>query len=349
MAGRPIVIEFAAKTRDFLRGTRDVERATDDIADSLQDAGRDAERFEREFQDSMRDAEKQAARTSDRVKDDFGDTPDALGEIGAEAGDELVSNLGEAVGSGDIGGIIEGTLGGIVGGLKGPLGLATAALAGVAVAGFAKVQQEAERLNGWYESWQEGFLGMVQATRDELDAAAVEESYREWIAENQELFDEMIPLIEQAGLDAEAFARKLFEGDDGAREVLGTLEGIMDAGSEVVDQGGRTKVKYDDAAKAAGDLNTKVRGLIDEQEEANTSAENYSKLIGEDAAEEVEKLRRNWGAWTDDLKKPQKVVIDAEIRTRVTGEGRAYVDPSSGPGTASSSRVAARTTGRPRS
>jgi hypothetical protein len=338
--GRPIVIEFAANVRDYLRGTRDVERATQDIADELKDAARQSDKFERDFTGAMRDASEQAGRTSDRVKDDFGDMPGALGGIGEDAGDELIANLGEAVGSGDIGGIIEGTLGGIVGGLKGPLGLAAAALAGVAVAGFVKVREEAETLNGWYESWAEGVLGLVQTTRDELDAAAVEESYRAWIQENASLFDELVPLIEDAGLNAEAFARKLFEGGAGAQEVLNVLTGIMAAGTTVVEQGGRLKPDYSDAARAAGDLQTKVLGLVGEQEDANITAENYSKLIGEDAVDAVNQLRANWGAWTAQLRKPQKVVIDAEVRTTVTGPGAAYVNPRSGP--VSSSQSAAR-------
>jgi hypothetical protein len=329
--GRPVVIAFSAKVRDYLRGTKKVEQSTEDIGDSLQDAAKDSDKFERQFKDAMKDAERQADRSARKIEDDFDKTPGQLGEIGQDAGQEFTSNIGEAVSSGDIGGLIEGTLGGIVGGLKGPMGLAAAGLAGVAVLAFQRVQQEAEKVTAFVESWSEGLKEMIRATADELDTAVVEEAYRDWIADNEELFHQMVPLIEEAGLNAEAFARMLFSGDEGAQEVLSTLRGIRDVDAERITQGDRTRVVYGEQGQAANDLLTEVEALVDEQQDAYEAAENYSKLVGEDAVGAVEGVRDAWADTIDALRREKPVVIRAEIQTTVSGPGRAYVNTNSSP------------------
>lgn len=328
MAGRPIVIEFAANVRDFLKGTRDVERATGDIADELKDATRDAERFEREFQQSMRDAEREAGRTSRSVEGDFRDMSGEMGEIGQDAGDEFVSNIGEAVSSGDIGGLIEGTLGGIVGGLKGPVGLAAGALAGVAVVAFQQVREEAERMAAWSDSWAQGFRDQVAQARDELKQEDIQAGFEQWLADNEESFLKIAGDLEQLGIDANDFATALYAGGEPAQQMMDAINSMRDSSTRLEEVGGRLKPVYDDTADAAGNIQTEMLNILDAQEDTIEDAKTMAKFIGEDNVDAVTDLREAWRDANVDIAKP--VTKRVTIETTVTGEGQAYVNPNSG-------------------
>lgn len=331
---RPIVIEFAANVRDFLRGTRDVERATGDIADELQDATRDAERFERQFQESMRDAEREAGRTSRSVEGDFRDMSGEMGDIGQDAGDELVSNLGEAVSSGDVGGLIEGTLGGIIGGLRGPMGIAAAGLAGVAVAAFQQVRQEAERMAAWSESWAEGFRDQVAQARDELKQEDIQAGFEQWLADNEESFLKIAGDLEKLGIDANEFATALYAGGEPAQQMLDAINAMRESSTRLEEVGGRLRPVYDDTADAAGNIQTEMLALVDVQEDTIEDAKTMAKYIGEDNVDAVTDLRQAWRDANVDIAAP--VTKRVTIETTVKGEGQAYVNPNSGRYTPSS-------------
>ena len=345
MAGRPIVIEFASNVRDFLRGTRDVERSTEDIGDSLKDASRDSERFEREFRDSMKDAERQAGKTSRNIEQDFDKTPGKLGEIGEDAGGEFVQNIGEAVSSGDVGGLIEGTLGGIVSGLKGPMGLAAAGLAGVAVLAFQKVRDEAEALNAFYESWQESFLGLVYATGDALTAAAVEADYASWLQDMNDKLVEFSPLLADIKLDSETFWRNLYAGGDSAEDLLGYLSAVVDQGYAAELEGGDQALI--DAKNAAQQIIPEVKKIVDGTDDATASGKAYSDAMGKDALGAAEDVLDQW--IENDRFFREKAAIPVRqkwiIETEVTGPGAAAI-PNPGARTTPSMRGA--TPGRPR-
>jgi hypothetical protein len=324
--GRPVVIEFAANVRDYLRGTKDVERATEDIADELKEASRDSDKFERDFTSAMRDAEKQAARTSDRVETDFRGMSSEMGDIGQDAGDELISNLGETVSSGDIGGLIEGTLGGIVGGLKGPLGLAAAGLAGVAVVAFQKLQEEAEKTAQLVDSRVELMrerLGMVQA---DIDATFKREQKASWIEENLDYLQEMRPLLETAGIDAGEYADAMFEGGDAAQAMLDRIRGIRDTDKERITQGDRTRIIYGEQGQAANDVLTASQALVNSQKEVNDEARTYNAFLG-DARTGVYNIQDAWNRVIDNMRRNSRIDIQGTINWYNEGPGAAYIDP----------------------
>lgn len=171
MAGRPIVIEFASSVRDFLKGTKDVERSLDGIADELKDAGRDAEAFERRFESSMKDAARSADKAARDIKTDLDKGLNGKGgvaDIGAEAGDELMSNLGESIASGDLSSVALDTLGGLIGSLKG--GAAGFAAVGIAIAGavWNAFYQESQKLKELTNE----YLDITDEVTQELDKLA---------------------------------------------------------------------------------------------------------------------------------------------------------------------------------
>lgn len=331
---RPIVIEFAANVRDFLRGSRDVERATEDIADELQAATKDADRFEREFQESMRDAERAAGKTSRSVEDDFRGMSGEMGDIGQDAGDELVSNLGEAVSSGDIGGLIEGTLGGIVGGLKGPMGIAAAGLAGVAVVAFQQVREEAERMAAWSESWADGFRDQVAQARDELKQEDIQAGFEQWLADNEESFLNIAADLEQLGIDANEFATALYAGGEPAQQMMDAINAMREGSTRLEEVGGRLRPVYDDTADAVGNIQTEMLNIVDTQQDTIDDAKTMAKFVGEDNVQAVTDLRKAWRDANVDIAKP--VTKQVTIQTTVKGDGQAYVNPSSGRYTPSS-------------
>jgi hypothetical protein len=144
--GRPIVVEWAANVRDFLKGTGQVEKSVEDVAKELKDATKESGRFEDRFTADMRKAERSADRAAKNIEDDFARAPGKLGEFGSEAGDEFMQNLGESVSSGDVEGLLAGVAGGLVGGLSGPLAFAAGAIGAVAIGVFQKTKEETERL-----------------------------------------------------------------------------------------------------------------------------------------------------------------------------------------------------------
>ena len=324
--GKPVVIEFAASVRDYLRGTRDVERATEDIADELKDAARESDRFERDFTDAMKDAERQAERSSRSIEQDFEKTPGKLGEIGEDAGGELTQGIGEAISSGDVEGLISGVLGGVVSGLKGPLGLAAAAIGGVAVVGFQRWQAEVERLTELSESRVDAMLERLGRTKDELDAAFRNEQYEAWVRDNLDNLAGTDDLLRQMGISADEYGRKLFEGGDEAEAMLDRIRAVRDANKEVVTQGDRTRVVYNDVGEAANDILTQTQALVNTQDEVNEKTKTYDRYVG-DVREGIYGIEDAWNLVIDRMRRNSKIDIQGTINWYNTGPGAAYVDP----------------------
>lgn len=119
---RPIRIPIISDVADFLRGTKDVEEALDDVVDSLEevdDAGKDPkavegledieraakdtedgiDRLERKFRDSMDDVKRQADETGRRVGKDLDDGFDKAKKGADDFKDEAGSSGREAAAS----------------------------------------------------------------------------------------------------------------------------------------------------------------------------------------------------------------------------------------------------------
>lgn len=139
---RDVVVRFLAETRDFLRGTDNVERAYSDLA-------RQADHVADEGEDSARRLARAYDRAGDQIRADAkrtnAATTDAYSEGGREAGAEFAQNIGSRS-PGDLSGTLSGTIGGLVGtfGQNGPLGLALAGLGALGVGIFTSITAAAE-------------------------------------------------------------------------------------------------------------------------------------------------------------------------------------------------------------
>lgn len=71
MAG--LTLDIAANTRDFIRGTDDVESALEKVSDSLDDAGEDGEKAAEKLERSFSDAQREISRTSKKIGKGIGD------------------------------------------------------------------------------------------------------------------------------------------------------------------------------------------------------------------------------------------------------------------------------------
>lgn len=114
----PIKIDFISNVRDLLRGTKQVEDAFDDVADSLDDVARDGDQALGRLDDSFRDLARRARDAKDDVQDVGKKGFKVAGDASSEFKSEALANLSEVSSSFDgsmesIGELVQGTLGGV--------------------------------------------------------------------------------------------------------------------------------------------------------------------------------------------------------------------------------------------
>lgn len=85
----PIIIDFLSNASAFLRGTKDVEEALDDVADSLDDVARDSKRTGDNLADGIEDAGRDITRSNERVEASFRGLADTAKKESKQAGDAL--------------------------------------------------------------------------------------------------------------------------------------------------------------------------------------------------------------------------------------------------------------------
>ena len=90
MAG--INISFVSDVRSFLKGTRDIEGAMDDVADSLDDVARDSQRMERDVSRDLDGIAREAGQMEQKVTRDL----DSVADEGRDAGQKLERSFREA-------------------------------------------------------------------------------------------------------------------------------------------------------------------------------------------------------------------------------------------------------------
>lgn len=200
MAG--ISLDLTSNVKDFLRGTDDVEKALDEVGDSLDDLARDAkpaaskmgDALAREVKDGGRDAEqslerveksfKELATAAKRETKDAGDAAkknlgkgspatDAVGEFK----DEAMSNFSEVASSfsGDMADMadgVQGLTGGLATALTPGVGIPVAILGAAAGAFLASWQENAEkteeRIGEMYDDMIESGLNYI--SKEEINA-----------------------------------------------------------------------------------------------------------------------------------------------------------------------------------
>jgi hypothetical protein len=157
--GKGIEIDIAANTRDFQRGTKDVEKSLEQVADALDDVSKDAGKAGDKLGDGLSDGAKDASQSVERLEQSFKDVADASKRETKTAGtamkdntkdattaaardlgelkDEAVQNASETFSSFDgsmtsFADGIQGTFGGIVSSM-GPVGAAIGAAGAIGI------------------------------------------------------------------------------------------------------------------------------------------------------------------------------------------------------------------------
>lgn len=331
---RPIVIEFAANVRDFLRGTRDVERATEDIADELKDAGRDAERFEREFQDSMRDAERAADKASRNIERDFDKVPDQMGEIGKEGSQEFRQNLAEGLSSGNIEDVVQDTLGGLVSGLSGVAAGAATVVAGVGLLVFKGIQEQAERVQALVDSAVAGIDAMYDVADQRWTQAKENQRVADFIEENKEAFAEMRPVIEELGFAYDEFVAAIAAGSGESDAYEATLRRIVEEEEQRLANGSKLTEGESKRLRQAqlllaeyGGINDAAREQYRIQQGAFGAYNTYLQMTGQ--AADNWQATRNWAKAAREEIENMPTRVQVALDFYATGPGAAYINPNS--------------------
>lgn len=153
-------ISLVSDVREVLRGTKDVEKAFDEVADSLDDLARESKQsadqagdsIEREFRDALDKVQRETKDTSRRMGDDLKDGAKEAGEGFTDLKDEAKESAREAAASfsgefTDVADYIQEVLAQALSGF-GPVGAAAgiAAAAGVGIL-LANLEQSVDQAN----------------------------------------------------------------------------------------------------------------------------------------------------------------------------------------------------------
>lgn len=133
MAGaKGIVVDLVANVAGFLRGTKDAEKALDDVDHSLDDLARGGEQAAKKIEQSFSDSFHELRVDADKAGHDVGNELHRNArakEVGSEVGSEFAQNFGEGIRGGNIGGSVFETLTSLAPAL-GALGIGVAVGAG---------------------------------------------------------------------------------------------------------------------------------------------------------------------------------------------------------------------------
>lgn len=156
MAG--INIDADLGTRGFLKGTKDMEEALQDVSDELETTAKEGDKGLEKLSDKLAEAAKAAKKAGDDIQKGIGQGTKKGATEAVDATEvvqkEAVANLSETVSSFDgtvssFGDAIQGTLGGIIQDLSGmglALGVAGAVGVGYIIKEFEKAELDAERM-----------------------------------------------------------------------------------------------------------------------------------------------------------------------------------------------------------
>ena len=276
MAVRDYVAKYVAdltgyKLTPAIRETDQLERATDQTADAIVADWRRAER-----------GTDQASRAMAADADHAGKQVKAkLGEAGAEAGSEFASNLGESISSGDTAGLLSGTVGGLAAsfGATGPIGLALAGLATVAVTVFGQMQAAAEKAK---QAAEDAFEELVNgADKQERLRNRVTMLY----GDMTDGMETLRRLSEDTGVSMEAIGTALADGGPAASNLARELERIEAAHSKTVtDTRGNRRIVLDEDGQAAHDLRVDMEKTAEATGRAAANAQTYRDALKASAA-----------------------------------------------------------------
>lgn len=218
MAVRDYVAKYVADLTGYrltpaIRETEQLERQTDNTADSVV---RDWQRMERGVDRASRSMKQDADRIAREQKA-------ILGDAGREAGDEFAQNLGESISSGDIGGLLSGTVGGLVGtfGKGGPIALALGALGAVGVGVFQAMQQQAQQAAA---AAQQAFDDIQQGATDQ---AKIDSFLTDRFGGTQKGWEQLARYSQASGIAITDIAKALADGGPRARDMADRFDAIL--------------------------------------------------------------------------------------------------------------------------
>lgn len=244
--GKGINIEFVSDVRRFIGGTKDVGKALDDVADSLDDLSKDAAKAGDKLGDELKDGAETGTDAAKDLERKFKDTLDTVRDDSRKAGSDLGDHIKDGAkdaesGLGDVkdeakdsarevAASFDGSLDGVIGG----------------------VQELAANMGG---------LGPIGAAAGLAVAAGAGYFYEEW-KKKQELVKELMTSF---------YEDMLASGQDFASEGLinTNITAIMTDSEDAI-------VKYTDAqeqaARAGVDLSLVLRAYAGDQDAANQVA-----------------------------------------------------------------------------
>jgi hypothetical protein len=264
---RDVVVRFLADTRDFLRGT-------DNVEDAFRDMARGEDRVADEAEDSARRIARAYDKAADKVRRDSKGaskaTREAYADAGREAGDEFAQNLGESLSSGDVSGLLSGTIGGLVGtfGKGGPLALALGALGAVGVGVFQAIAAQAEQAAA---AAQQAFDDIRDGA---TDAAKVDAFLTDRFGSTVKGWEAIARYSEASGTSVEAIADAIANGGSKARVLADQWDAILRAQYE-------TEGTIDRTNSALVDGVDDLRDRADASERAARAAQTERDARGE--------------------------------------------------------------------
>jgi hypothetical protein len=303
-----IRINFLSDVKDFLRGTKDVEKELEEVADSLDDVAKDGDKATEKLEKGFKEMAREASKAGKDAQDGLGKGFKGAAREGETAAttikDEFKSNLSEVTSSFDgsvesMGDLVQGTLGGLVSDL-GPTGLVLGAAGAAAVGLVIKAFEDAGLSAEEFRAKVSELAGeLIEAGEDgKLSSGFISEQLKELALASEEGADNLKLLKELANDSGQEFSdlAEIFAGNvDG-------LEDLIDSEKELEDTVHRGLELNDARVKALNNEDKARSDLIDKLED-------QQKAIEE--AQEAERLYLEAGGAEYEAKAAAIASIDA--------------------------------------
>jgi hypothetical protein len=215
--------------------------------------------------------------------------------------------------------------------LKGPLGAASAAIAGVAALAFQQAREEAEKVAEFVDSIAGAVDEQFDLLEGRMDAVAQKQQFAAWLDEQKETIAGWADNADLAGVKIEEFALAVYSGGKDAEAIREALEGAVEEGTRLVGEANPTPV-MDDAAIAAqklldimGDTESEVAEVARQERIAVAALDAWNARAGE-ASQSVQRIQDRWDVLRRNIEATE-INVTGRINWYNTGPGKAYVDP----------------------
>jgi hypothetical protein len=275
-----IRINFLSDVKDFLRGTKDVEKELDEVADSLDDVAKDGdkatEKLEKSFKDMAKEASKAGKDAQDGLGKGFKGAAAHGGEAAQEIKDEFKSNLSEVTSSFDgsvesMGDLVQGTLGGLVGSL-GPLGIAVGAAGALGVGVLiAKITEAAEEAESAKQRMRDLGIAMIESGASTAQLEFVNEQLKLIVSNSDDAvktFEEITKVSDETGLSAEQLALAYSGQEDALKDMAEASREALEAEASYQNLTNEGSVALDGKAEALEDVTLELEAMQESQARA---------------------------------------------------------------------------------